>query len=45
MVYCTNCGQPLDNGVHFCPSCGTRVRACSIPALPRKVIKSINQLI
>jgi uncharacterized membrane protein YvbJ len=24
-MYCTNCGQQLEKGSRFCPSCGTQV--------------------
>jgi uncharacterized Zn finger protein (UPF0148 family) len=27
MKYCTNCGNPLDESVAFCPSCGQSVKA------------------
>jgi hypothetical protein len=27
MANCTNCGQPLDKGLKFCPSCGTAVKS------------------
>jgi hypothetical protein len=26
-MYCVNCGQQLEKGSHFCPSCGTQVPA------------------
>ncbi len=29
MSYCSKCGSPLQAGVAFCPSCGTKVAAAS----------------
>lgn len=41
-MFCKNCGQALDNGVRFCPNCGTETSAgtpvsatASVPASPQ----------
>lgn len=30
MAFCGNCGAKVDDGVKFCPSCGTAIDAADI---------------
>lgn len=31
MSYCKNCGTAIEDGINFCPECGTRI-TCDVPA-------------
>ncbi|HEX3942095.1 MAG TPA: AIM24 family protein [Acidobacteriaceae bacterium] len=45
-MFCTNCGSPLQPGVNFCTSCGSRVAAAvaSAPASPPPVPAAVPEI-
>ena len=44
MAFCASCGNQVDDGVKFCPTCGTNMTGKPAkPASPKKLAKEENQ--
>ena len=44
MAYCTNCGQPQQNGVQACMSCGTQLPGIQLMARLRAEAEQIRRV-
>jgi hypothetical protein len=43
MVFCSNCGEKLEDGMAFCTKCGTKVAVSSANAVPEQRAPRVTQ--